>query len=81
MASKKRRPQPAGNGRGPLEFVSLGSGDGSEDSLEIPVSQLLPRPVRPDEIPELRALWWRQVALGHRMPAEIGVITIEGGAA
>ena len=45
----------------------------------IPVAQLVPRPVRPSEVPELRALWWRQVALGHRLPAERGVIAIEGG--
>ena len=29
---------------------------------------------------ETRALWWRQAALGHRLPAEIGIITIDGGA-
>ena len=27
---------------------------------------------------EARAIWWRQAALGHRMPAERGVILIEG---
>ena len=43
------------------------------------VAHLVPRDVRPDELPELRALWWRQAALGHRLPAEIGVIVIEGG--
>lgn len=45
----------------------------------IEFAQLVPRPVRPSEVPELRALWWRQVALGHRLPAERGVIAIEGG--
>ena len=45
----------------------------------IDVTQLVPRDVRPDEIPELRALWWRQARLGHRLPAERGVIVIEGG--
>ncbi len=31
------------------------------------------------QLAEARALWWRQAALGHRLPAEIGVIAIEGG--
>ena len=47
----------------------------------IEFAQLVSRPVRPDEIPDLRALWWRQAALGRRLPAERGVIVIEGGAA
>ncbi len=29
---------------------------------------------------EVRCLWWRQAALGHRLPAERDVIVIEGGA-
>ncbi len=45
----------------------------------IDVAELVPRPVRPDEIPELRALWWRQAALGHRLPAELDIIVIKGG--
>ncbi len=45
----------------------------------IDVAQLVPRDVRPDEVPELRALWWRQRALGHRLPAELGIIVLEGG--
>ncbi len=46
----------------------------------IDIAQLVLRDVRPDEIPELRRLWWRQAALGHRLPSEIGVIEIAGGA-
>ena len=46
----------------------------------INIVQLVLRDVHPDEIPELRAIWWRQVALGHRLPAERGVIVVEGGA-
>ena len=79
MDHKERRPRPAGNGGGPLEFIAAASGDGSDHKLDLPVSQLLPRPVRPDEIPELRAMWWRQARLGHRLPAEAGIIAIEGG--
>ena len=76
---KKRRPQPGGNGCGPLENIALGSNDGSEDRTYLDVAQLLPRPVRPDEVPELRAIYWRQARAGFRLPAEAGVILIEGG--
>ena len=55
-------------------------GDPSVTAL-IEFAQLVPRPVRPGEVPDLRALWWRQAALGHRLPAERGVIVISGGAA
>ncbi len=44
------------------------------------VAHLVPRPIRPDELPELRALWWRQAALGHPLPAERDIIVIAGGA-
>ncbi len=47
----------------------------------VDVAQLIPRPIRDDEIPELRALWWRLAGQGHRLPAERGVIVIEGGPA
>ena len=40
-----------------------------------------PRPMRPDELAEVRAIWWRQIALGHRLPAERDVILLDGGAA
>ncbi len=51
-----------------------------EDSSQVAfvdVAQLIPRPIRDDELPELRALWWRQARLGHRLPAEPGIILIE----
>ena len=37
------------------------------------------RPIGPGELAALRAIFWRQAALGHRLPAEIGVIVLEGG--
>ena len=77
MAPTKRGP-PGGNGR-PSEGVLPGGFDSSDHSLSIPVSQLLPRPIGPGELPELRALWWRQAAAGHRLPAEAEIILIEGG--
>ena len=54
-------------------------GDPSRTAF-IDIAQLVPRDVRPDEIPEVRALWWRHAALGRRLPAELGVILLEGGA-
>ena len=60
------------------EGVEVAGVDTSNHSLEFPTSQLVPRPVRAHESPELRALWWRQAALGHRLPAELDVIVIEG---
>jgi len=79
MAPDKRRPRPGGNGRGLLEIIAAGSGDGSDNSLSFDPAQLHPRPIGPGELASLRALWWRQAALGHRLPAERGVILLEGG--
>ena len=31
------------------------------------------------QLAEARALWWRQAALGHRLPAERGMIVVQGG--
>ena len=47
-------------------------GDPSRTAF-IEFAQLVPRDVRPDELPELRSIYWHQAALGHRLPAEIGV--------
>ncbi len=35
----------------------------------------------PEDVDELDLchLWWRQLRLGHRLPAEPGIILIEGG--
>jgi hypothetical protein len=76
VAQKKRGASPGGSGT-PQKFIASGKSDGSDTSLEILVSQLVPRPVRPDEIPELRASFWSQAALGHRLPAERGVILLD----
>ncbi len=53
-------------------------GDPSHTTF-VNVVDLVPRPVRADEIPELRSIYWRQARLGHRLPAERGVIVIKGG--
>ncbi len=74
-----RGPRPGGDGRSPLDFIAVDNSDGSDLSLDLCPSQLRPRPIGSGELASLRALWWRQAALGHRLPAEIGVIVLEGG--
>jgi hypothetical protein len=78
MASNKRR-GPPGGGHPSSENVALENDDSSDTNLEIPVSQLRPRPIGPGELAELRAMFWRQARLGHRLPAEAGIIAIDGG--
>ena len=74
-----RNPRP-GEGAGASGTELSGSKQHPEYITHLDPAQLIPRPVRADEIPELRALWWRQRALGHRLPAEAGIIAIKGGA-
>ncbi len=75
----KRRAPPGGSGASSKIIAPVNS-DGSDYTVGIEFAQLAPRAVRPDEIRELRAIFWRHAALGHRLPAEIGVIVIAGGA-
>jgi hypothetical protein len=47
---------------------------------ESALPQLLPpRPMRPDELADVRATWWSHAAMGHPLRAEPGVIVIDGG--
>ena len=78
MPPKKGAP-PGGSGT-PSQKIAAVNSDTSDHSLSIPVCQLLPRPVRPNELPELRRLWWAHAREGHRLPAELEIILIEGGA-
>ena len=80
MPPDKRR-GPAGGGQPSSESIAADHCDNSDPSLEIPVSQLRHRPISPGELASLRAMWWRQASAGHRLPAEIDVIVVEGGAA
>ncbi len=45
----------------------------------VPVDQLIPRSMRPDELRDVRQVWWRQARLGYRLPPEKGVVLITGG--
>ena len=51
-----------------------------DKSLEIDRAQLRHRPIGPGELASLRAIWWNLAAAEVRLPAEQGVIVIEGGA-
>ncbi len=77
MPPDKERAPPGGSSTS-SKIIAGDHCDNSDPSLKIPVSQLRHRPIGPGELASLRALWWRQAALGHRLPAEIGVIVIEG---
>ncbi len=75
-----KRRGPPGGGDPSSENVATGNGDNLDSNLEIPLSQLHRRPIGPGDLARLRAIWWNLAALGHRLPAEIDVIVIEGGA-
>ncbi len=48
--------------------------------FRIPVFRLFPRPMRPDELPDVRRLWWRwRRREGVKLPPERGVILLWGG--
>ncbi len=47
--------------------------------FRVPVDRLIPRPMRPDELPNVRRLWWRFARQGHRLPAEKHIIVLDGG--
>ncbi len=75
---EKQKGPPGGSGPS-FKIIAVDNSDRSDTNLEIPVSQLRHRPIGPGELASLRALWWRQAALGHRLPAELDVIVIAGG--
>ena len=76
---RNRRRARRGTAPNPSERTSRSS-NRKDLTSQIERSQLRPRDVRPDEFPELRAIFWRQAGRGHCLPAEIDVIVIEGGA-
>ena len=78
MPPDKEKAPPGGSGA-PSKFIAAVNSEGSNNTVDLPVSQLLPRDVRPDDLPELRSIYWRQAALGHRLPPERDVILLEGG--
>jgi hypothetical protein len=55
--------------------------DDANNSLttEIPQDCLRRRPMMPSELPHVRRLYWAHAAHGTRLPAERGVIVIDGG--
>ena len=78
MPPKKRRAPPGGSGASSKIIAAVNS-DGPDHTVGIEFAQLVPRPVRSDELRELRSIYWHQAALGYRLPAERGVIVLLGG--
>lgn len=78
MPPDKRR-GPPGGGRPSSKIIAAVNSDGSDNSLSLDRAQLRHRPIGPGELAALRIIFWRQAALGHRLPAQIDVIVIEGG--
>ncbi len=65
---------PAGEGGG-------GKDNNKGSSLTILDYHIVPFPsLSTSAILDARAIWWRQAALGHRLPAQPGIILIDGGA-
>ncbi len=48
--------------------------------IEWPVENFIRRPMRPSERSLVVACWWRMRREGVRLPADRGVIVIDGGA-
>ena len=66
------KPPPSGGGQGDKNKGS---------SLTILDYHIVPFPsLSTSAILDARAIWWRQTRLGYRLPAEPGVILIDGGA-
>ena len=72
-------PNPNGNQTGLLTSPWRQLGDITSDILELPVENFVCRPMRPSERSLVVACWWRMRREGVKLPAEPGVIVIEGG--
>ena len=77
--------RPASWERQPCEEVSLGYVSLQDPNPRPFQNQARPDVVRSEQttdrslIEVLRVIWWGQIREGHRMPAEKGVILIDGG--
>ena len=71
----------AGKSFGDDAPVSIKSRAPIQDTPECEAEALAYGEVLPvgSQLAETRALWWRQAALGHRLPAEPNIIVLEGG--
>lgn len=74
MVAENRNARVSGN-PGASENVSRGSGQ-SEDTTTLTWTEHLCECERRN----VRRVWWDQWALGHRLPAERGIIVMPGGA-
>ncbi len=50
-------------------------------TIDLPFDNFIPRPMRPEERSLVVACWWAMRREGVRLPADRGVIVIDGGRA
>ena len=71
-------PDPNGNQTGLLTSVRR-LGDITADIIELPVENLVRRPMRAEERSLVVSCWWRMRREGVKLPPEPGVIVVPGG--
>ncbi len=64
--------------RAPIQARPLGPGD--QAALEARIEQLAYGEALPDNLTEIRRTWWNLARQGVRLPAQLGLIVIAGGA-
>jgi hypothetical protein len=77
--ARKRQPPPRSGGRGAdFDCTSAVESDGPEYRSDSVLNQVC-LPVSPEQLAELRWTWWLLRGEGCTLPAEKGVILLEGG--
>ena len=66
--------------RAPFNNQPQALGPVEQATFEARIEQLAHGETLPDDLTEVRRIWWSLARQGVRLPAEIGVIVIEGGA-
>ena len=75
------RNAPAGQGQGASEDVEISNADSLKSNAYPPAGQLrFTEQLDSRERAVAREVWWRQKALGFRLPVERGVVVLKGGA-
>ena len=67
--------------RAPLSNQPRPLPPGEQAALEARIEQLAYGEILPDDLSEVRRVWWNMARQGIRLPAQAGVLLIHGGAA
>ena len=78
---KKTRPPGVAFPRALVASERKSDSDYNTPTVEISQDCLRRRPMLPGELPHVRQVFWNHAAQGTRLPAERGVILIDGGLA